>query len=151
VWQYHFGRGLAPNASDFGKLGELPSHPELLDWLAVEFRESGWDVKRLIKLIVTSATYRQSSVAPREKIERDPANRRDVRVSLTPAGRRAHRGLTRVLHARQRDVVTAMTEAERAALRTGVTALLRALAQHTPDRPQGRRGQVEHVAAPGTE
>lgn len=61
LWQGHFGRGLAANASDFGKLGEKPSHPELLDWLAATFVESGWSLKAMHRLIVTSATYRQSS------------------------------------------------------------------------------------------
>ena len=61
-------------ADDFGLQGRPPSHPELLDWLAVEFRESGWDVKRLITLIVTSSAYRQSPVASPEKLSRDPSN-----------------------------------------------------------------------------
>ena len=61
LWQYHFGRGLAPNASDFGHLGGTPSHPELLDWLTSRFLESGWRLKPLHRLIVTSATYRQST------------------------------------------------------------------------------------------
>lgn len=74
-WQEVFGTGLVKTTGDFGISGELPSHPELLDWLAVEFRESGWDVKRLFKLIVGSATYRQSAKATPEKIDRDPANR----------------------------------------------------------------------------
>jgi len=55
--------------------GELPSHPELLDWLAAEFRESGWDVKRFFKMLVTSATYRQAAIATREKLEKDSQNR----------------------------------------------------------------------------
>jgi len=63
VWQYHFGRGLVETPNDFGRMGALPTHPELLDWLAVEFRDSGGSLKRLHKLIVTSATYRQASVA----------------------------------------------------------------------------------------
>lgn len=62
-------------AGDFGISGELPSHPELLDWLAAEFRESGWDVKRLFKLLVTSATYRQSAAGTPEKVEKDLHNR----------------------------------------------------------------------------
>jgi mono/diheme cytochrome c family protein len=63
LWQGHFGRGLAANASDFGKLGEKPSHPELLDWLAATFVEKGWSLKAMHRLMVTSATYRQASVA----------------------------------------------------------------------------------------
>ncbi|MBS0211298.1 MAG: DUF1553 domain-containing protein [Planctomycetes bacterium] len=74
-WQEVFGAGLVRTAGDFGATGELPSHPELLDWLAVEFRESSWDVKRFFKLLVTSATYRQSAVADKLKLEKDPANR----------------------------------------------------------------------------
>jgi hypothetical protein len=74
-WQELFGQGLVRTAHDFGVAGELPSHPELLDWLAIEFRESGWDLKQLYKLMVMSATYRQSAVATAEKLERDPANR----------------------------------------------------------------------------
>jgi len=62
LWQSHFGRGLAANASDFGKLGEKPSHPELLDWLAATFMEKGWSLKAMHRLMVTSATYRQASI-----------------------------------------------------------------------------------------
>ena len=61
VWHYHFGRGIVDSPNDFGRMGRPPSHPELLDWLAVEFREGGGSIKRLHRLIVTSATYRQSS------------------------------------------------------------------------------------------
>lgn len=74
-WQEVFGTGIVRTAEDFGATGELPSHPELLDWLAVEFREGGWDVKRFFKLLVTSATYRQASVATPEKLEKDLQNR----------------------------------------------------------------------------
>jgi hypothetical protein len=74
-WQNFFGTGLVKTTEDFGNQGELPSHPELLDWLAVTFMESGWDVKKLNKLIVMSATYRQSSVATAEAKMKDPANR----------------------------------------------------------------------------
>jgi hypothetical protein len=74
-WQEVFGSGLVRTAGDFGVSGELPSHPELLDWLAIEFRETGWDVKRFFKLLVTSATYRQSAAATPEKVEKDPQNR----------------------------------------------------------------------------
>ncbi len=74
VWQMLFGRGLVDTAEDFGIQGSLPSHPKLLDWLAVEFVESGWDVKRLIKTIVSSATYRQRSDAPAGDFAWDPDN-----------------------------------------------------------------------------
>jgi len=73
-WQELFGQGIVRTAGDFGITGELPSHPELLDWLAVEFREGGWDVKRFFKLMVMSATYRQSAATTPEKIEADPEN-----------------------------------------------------------------------------
>jgi hypothetical protein len=75
LWQQFFGTGLVKTAEDFGLQGERPSHPELLDWLAVEFRESGWDMKHLVRLIVTSATYRQSSQVSPALVERDPDNR----------------------------------------------------------------------------
>jgi hypothetical protein len=74
-WQEVFGAGIVRSSGDFGISGELPSHPELLDWLAVEFRETGWDVKRLFKLIVMSATYRQAAVTTPEKREKDEQNR----------------------------------------------------------------------------
>ncbi len=75
LWRLYFGEGLTRTLEDLGSQGEWPSHPELLDWLAVEFRESGWNVKHLVQLIVTSRTYRQSSVAARGVGERDPTNR----------------------------------------------------------------------------
>lgn len=74
-WQQFFGTGLVKTTEDFGTQGALPSHPELLDWLAVEFVDSGWNVKHMIKLIVTSATYQQSSRVTPEQHERDPYNR----------------------------------------------------------------------------
>jgi cytochrome c553 len=74
-WQEMFGTGIVRTSADFGTSGELPSHPELLDWLAVEFRESGWDMKRFFKLLVTSATYRQSARTTPAKIDKDPDNR----------------------------------------------------------------------------
>lgn len=73
-WKLAFGAGLVRTPDDFGVRGEMPTHPELLDWLAVEF-QNGWDVKRLLRLLVTSATYRQSSNATRTLRERDPDNR----------------------------------------------------------------------------
>ena len=74
-WQEVFGTGLVATTGDFGVSGQLPSHPELLDWLAVDFRESGWDVKRFFKLILMSGTYRQSATASAEKLAADPENR----------------------------------------------------------------------------
>jgi Protein of unknown function (DUF1553)/Protein of unknown function (DUF1549)/Concanavalin A-like lectin/glucanases superfamily/Planctomycete cytochrome C len=74
-WQEVFGTGLVKTTEDFGSQGQAPSNPELLDWLAVEFRESGWDVKKFFKLLVTSATYRQSAVTTEGKLKSDPDNR----------------------------------------------------------------------------
>jgi hypothetical protein len=73
-WQEVFGQGLVSTSGDFGVTGQLPSHPELLDYLAVSFREEGWDVKRFFKELVTSATYRQNATVSPEKLARDPAN-----------------------------------------------------------------------------
>jgi len=75
LWQQFFGVGLVKTSDDFGSQGEPPTHPELLDWLAVTFRESGWDVQQFVRLLVTSATYRQSSQAAPELWKRDPENR----------------------------------------------------------------------------
>ncbi len=74
-WQEIFGNGLVRTSGDFGVAGELPSHPELLDWLAVEFREKNWDMQRLFKLIFTSATYRQTAVVTKDALEKDRDNR----------------------------------------------------------------------------
>jgi hypothetical protein len=74
IWQEIFGRGIVKSTGDFGMQGDLPSHPELLDWLAVDFMENGWDVKRLIKQILSSATYRQSSKVENKKLKVDPEN-----------------------------------------------------------------------------
>jgi Protein of unknown function (DUF1553)/Protein of unknown function (DUF1549)/Planctomycete cytochrome C len=75
IWQEIFGRGLVKSVGDFGMQGDLPTHPELLDWLATDFRENGWDVKRLMKQILSSATYRQSSAISKKQLERDPENK----------------------------------------------------------------------------
>ena len=75
MWQLYFGRGLVRTAEDFGTQGEYPTHPELLDWLATEFIRSGWDIKKMHRLIVTSSTYRQSSRITRQLHERDPDNK----------------------------------------------------------------------------
>lgn len=100
VWQFHFGRGLASNASDFGRLGDTPSHPELLDWLTSRFIEEGWRLKELHRLIVTSATYRQSAYHPqRESFEQ-----------IDPSNRQYWRGDVRRLDAEQiRDAIFAVT------------------------------------------
>ncbi|MCG8649112.1 MAG: DUF1553 domain-containing protein, partial [Pirellulales bacterium] len=74
-WEQLFGIGIVETSEEFGSQGELPSHPELLDWLAVELRDGGWDLKALVKLMVTSATYRQSSVTTPEMLQADPFNR----------------------------------------------------------------------------
>ncbi len=74
-WQMYFGAGLVKTVEDFGLQGEWPTHPELLDWLATEFVRTGWDVKAMQKIIVTSATYRQSSRATQEILQKDPDNR----------------------------------------------------------------------------
>ena len=74
LWQHHFGRGLVGTPEDFGTQGERPSHPELLDWLAGEVLRRGWSLKQMHRLIVTSATYRQSSAARPDLRDRDPLN-----------------------------------------------------------------------------
>src|SRR5207249_2203880 len=74
-WQMYFGIGIVKTQEDFGVQGESPFHPELLDWLATEFVRSGWDVRAMQRLIVTSATYRQSSKVTRALLEKDPENR----------------------------------------------------------------------------
>jgi hypothetical protein len=85
-WEQVFGVGIVRTSEEFGSQGELPSHPELLDWLAVELMESGWDLKQLLRTLVTSAAYRQSSRVTPELAERDPDNRllaRGPRVRLS--------------------------------------------------------------------
>lgn len=81
LWRLYFGTGLSRTLEDLGSQGEWPTHPELLDWLAVEFRESGWNVKHLIGLIVASRTYRQAAVGSAAAEERDPENRLLARQS----------------------------------------------------------------------
>lgn len=74
MWALIFGRGLVASVADFGNQGDLPSHPELLDWLAVDFQQNGWNIKRLIKQLVSTATYKQSSVIEQKHLEKDPDN-----------------------------------------------------------------------------
>jgi hypothetical protein len=78
-WQRLFGVGLVKTLEDFGTQGELPSHPQLLDWLALDFQANGWDIKRTLKTILLSATYRQSSLAPAAAYQQDPDNRQLAR------------------------------------------------------------------------
>jgi hypothetical protein len=75
TWYYFFGTGIVETNDDFGIMGARPSHPQLLDWLAAEFVSSGWDYRHMLKLMVTSASYRQSGHVTPEKLEADPANR----------------------------------------------------------------------------
>jgi hypothetical protein len=76
IWQHHFGRGIVGTPSDFGRNGERPTHPELLDWLAVRFVENGWSIKAMHRLMLTSNTYRQSAENPAVAMtNRDPDNR----------------------------------------------------------------------------
>jgi hypothetical protein len=84
LWRQLFGNGLSAQVDDLGAQGEPPSHPELLDWLAVEFRETGWDVKHMVKVVVMSHTYRQSSKLRPELRESDPNNR--LLASQNPRG-----------------------------------------------------------------
>jgi hypothetical protein len=81
LWKLFFGAGLARGLDDLGAQGEPPTHPELLDWLAVEFMDSGWDIKHLVRMIVASNAYQQSSVPSAELVERDPQNRLYARQS----------------------------------------------------------------------
>ncbi|MEC5128039.1 PSD1 and planctomycete cytochrome C domain-containing protein [Verrucomicrobiales bacterium BCK34] len=82
IWQHHFGRGIVPSTSDFGHLGEKPSHPELLDWLAREFVESGWDMKAMHRLMLMSNTYRMSSEPNSGNLDKDPQNRNFWRYDM---------------------------------------------------------------------
>jgi hypothetical protein len=81
LWMVFFGTGISKRQDDLGAQGEAPVHPELLDWLAVDFMDSGWDIKKMIRLLVTSSAYRQSSVARADLKERDPFNRLIARQS----------------------------------------------------------------------
>src|SRR5207302_2106206 len=74
LWKHHFGTGIVATLGNFGKAGALPTHPELLDWLSLEFVRQGWSIKAMHRLMMTSSTYRQSSATTRESQTRDPAN-----------------------------------------------------------------------------
>jgi hypothetical protein len=75
LWQQFFGTGLVKTSEDFGLQGEPPSHPELLDWLAAEYRESSWDTRRLVRMIVTSRAFKRASEVLPEHLAADPENR----------------------------------------------------------------------------
>ena len=96
LWEQIFGRGLVETSEDFGSQGSPPSHPELLDWLATRFMADGWSQKAMIRTIVTSATYRQSSAALSELWELDPYNRLLARGPALP--RRGGDGARRRTH-----------------------------------------------------
>jgi hypothetical protein len=74
LWQWHFGEGLVRTPSNYGKMGLRPTHPELLDYLAGQFIESGWSIKAMHRLLMLSTTYQMSSRITREKVEADPSN-----------------------------------------------------------------------------
>jgi hypothetical protein len=97
MWQEIFGVGITKTADDFGSQGEPPSHAQLLDWLAVDFRESGWDMKRFYRQVLNSATYRQMALATPEKIAKDPENRHGRRNGprLRAGGDRVARAASR--------------------------------------------------------
>ena len=93
LWQEFFGRGLVKTTGDFGMQGELPTHPELLDWLAVEFMEHDWDIRHIVKQMVMSSTYRQSSAISARQKDSDPENiwlSRHTRIRLTAEEMRDH-------------------------------------------------------------
>ena len=86
LWQYHFGRGIVASANDFGELGDRPTHPELLDWLAAELIARGWSLKAMHRLIMGSSAYRMSSAGRAEALARDPANRLYWRFDMRRLG-----------------------------------------------------------------
>ena len=100
IWQHHFGRGLVASASNFGTLGEPPSHPELLDWLAHRFVASGWSIKAIHRKIMLSAVYQQSSRFDSEGFTKDPGNAPSVENEPPPPGCRSlarrHAGRRRI-------------------------------------------------------
>ena len=87
LWQHHFGQGIVATSNDFGTMGDMPSNAQLLDWLATEFMLQGWSMKKIQRIIVNSATYRQSSAATPDLLARDPYNKlyaRGPRFRLRP-------------------------------------------------------------------
>ena len=78
IWHHHFGRGIVATLDNFGKMGETPTNPELLDWLAVEFMDRGWSVKQMHRLIMTSEAYQMASAVPMPEIGQGPAEQAPV-------------------------------------------------------------------------
>ena len=130
VWQHHFGRGLVGTASNFGALGERPSHPELLDWLARRFVESGWSLKALHREIMLSATYRQSSRFDSQGRRQGPGQHPALADEPPPAGRR---GLARRHAGRRRPARSSRSAVRRSAsMRRAIAAapLMRPISRH---------------------
>ena len=87
IWHWHFGRGIVPTPSNFGKMGIPPSHPELLDWLATEFVRQGWSIKQMHRLIMNSETYKMASgFSQPANVEKDPDQRVPVEIPVAAAG-----------------------------------------------------------------
>ena len=87
IWHHHFGRGIVATLDNFGKMGEQPTHPELLDWLAVEFMNRGWSIKQMHRLMMTSEAYQMASRVRRRRVsaQKDPDRRLSVAVSASAA------------------------------------------------------------------
>ncbi len=134
IWQFHFGRGIAATPSDFGTRGRLPTHPELLDWLASEFVAQGWSMKKMHRLILNSATYRQSANAGVDSASRDPEN-----LYLSHFSRR------RLTAEEIRDAV--LVSAGTINLRMGGTPVVPPLSGEELFNPIGRPGDVWIVTA----
>ena len=87
IWHHHFGRGIVASIDNFGKMGESPTHPELLDWLALEFQDRGWSVKQMHRLLMTSEAYKMSSqFNDAANVAKDPENKLHVALPDAPAG-----------------------------------------------------------------
>ena len=142
VWQNHFGRGIVATASNFGKLGEKPTHPELLDTLAVRFVENGWSVKWLHRELMLSAAYQMGSVHDADNAGKDTENRYLWRMPCAPPG---FRGLARFPAARIRP---ARSGAGRAVVRTGRQVEKRSADDLRQNQPGGAQQHADHVRLP---
>ena len=137
LWQMVFGTGIVETSDNFGRQGGQPTHPELLDWLAREFIDSGWDVKRMVRLLVTSGTYRQSSQASPERLAGDPSN---VAAGAGAGSSADRRDAPRPGAGRQRAPGRAGRRAEREALPAG--GALGSRDEFPPVRPGPRAGPL---------